>query len=432
AKGVVTTTAPIGAFRGAGRPEATFTIEQAMDRVAWELGLDPAEVRRKNLIGPDEFPFVTATGMTYDSGRYEVCLDALLEALDYETLRKEQARRREEGGPLLGIGISTYVEITGALGFGEDGSVEILDDGRVRVVTGTSPHGQGHRTAWAQLVADSLGLDSIDGIEVLHGDTKVAPNGAGTFGSRSLQFGGSAVRLAAVAMADKLRELAAHALEASPDDIELSGGGAHVRGTPSIALSLADLKAVAADPARRPDGFDADGNGNGDGDGRLTTHHFFEQEGWTFPCGAHGVVVEIDTDTGSVKIKRVVAVDDCGTVLNPMIVEGQVHGGLTQGLAQALWEGVSYSPEGQPLTTNFADYTVPSACEVPFYETISIQTPSPLNPLGAKGVGESGTIGSTPAAVSAVLDGLRPLGITNIDMPLTPEKVWKAVQEVAR
>jgi carbon-monoxide dehydrogenase large subunit len=421
AKAVVTNTCTVGAFRGAGRPEATFSIERGIDLVARKLGLDPVEVRRKNLI-VHEFPYVTATGMTYDSGNYHAGLDRLLEALDYESLRKEQARRLEKGDRPLGIGISTYVEITGALGFGEDGSVEILEDGTVEVVTGTSPHGQGHQTAWAQLAADSLGVE-LDQVKVVHGDTRSAPSGGGTFGSRSLQFGGSAVHLASVAMADKLKNLAAHLLEAAPSDIELVGGAAQVKGTPAKGIALAELRAAALDPDRRPDGFDDDDE--------LRTHTFFEQEGWTFPSGAHGVVLEVDTETGRIHLLRVVAVDDCGTVLNPLLVEGQVHGGLAQGLAQALWEGVVYSPEGQPLTSNFADYLIPSACEVPFFETISVETPSPLNPLGAKGVGESGTVGSTPAAASAVLDALAPLGVTHIEMPMSPENVWKALQEAS-
>jgi aerobic carbon-monoxide dehydrogenase large subunit len=417
AKAVVTNTCPTGAFRGAGRPEAIFSIEQAMDLVARKLGLDPVAVRRRNLIA-DEFPYVTATGMTYDSGNYAAALDRLLEALDYEALRKEQARRLEEGERPLGIGVSTYVEITGALGFGEDGSVEIKEDGTVEVITGTSPHGQGHQTAWAQLVAEQLGV-GLDRITVLHGDTATAPSGGGTAGSRSLQFGGSAVHLAAVEMAGKLRDVAAHLLEANPDDIELVDGNARVKGTPARSFTLAELRAAAVDPARRPDGFDDDG---------LRTHNFFEQDGWTFPSGAHGVVVEVDTDTGRVHLVRVVAVDDCGTVLNPMLVEGQVHGGLTQGLAQALWEGMVYGADGQPLTANFADYLLPSACEVLPFETISVETPSPLNPLGAKGIGESGTVGSTPAAASAVLDALAPLGVTHLDMPMSPQRVWAAIQ----
>jgi carbon-monoxide dehydrogenase large subunit len=417
AKAVVTNTCTIGAFRGAGRPEATFSIERAVDLVARRLGLDPVEVRRKNLI-IGEFPYVTATGMTYDSGNYHAALDKLVEALDYDSLRKEQARRLEEGELPLGIGISTYVEITGALGFGEDGSVEITEDGSVEVVTGTSPHGQGHQTAWAQLVAESLGVE-LDQVKVIHGDTKTAPSGGGTFGSRSLQFGGSAVHLASVSMAEKLKTLAAHLLEANPDDIELVRGGAQVKGTPARKIALAELRAVAVDPARRPEGFEDD---------TLRTHTFFEQEGWTFPSGAHGVVLEVDPETGRINLLRVVAVDDCGTVLNPLLVEGQVHGGLAQGLAQTLWEGVVYSPEGQPLTTNFADYLIPSACEVINFETISVETPSPLNPLGAKGIGESGTVGSTPAAASAVLDALAPFGVTHIEMPMSPQNVWEALQ----
>ena len=419
AKAVVTSTCPVGAFRGAGRPEATFSIERAIDMVARHLHLDPVAVRRRNLIAA-EFPYVTATGATYDSGAYQKALDRLVDELAYETLRKEQDRRIREGGRPLGIGIATYVEITGGLDIGEAGSVEIFPDGTAEVVTGTSPHGQGHQTAWAQLVADQLGLEPHQ-VRVLHGDTAVAPSGGGTFGSRSLQLGGSAVHLAAVAMSNKLRDLAAHLLEASPADIELVDGTAGVQGTPAERITLAELRAVAVDPARRPDGFDADE--------KLRTHHFFQQGGWTFPSGAHGVVVEVDPDTGRVEVLRVVAVDDCGAVLNPVLAEGQVHGGLAQGLAQSLWEEFVYGPDGQPRTTNFTDYLVPSTCEVPLFDTIVVETPSPLNPLGAKGIGESGAVGSTPAAVNAVLDALAPFGVTHVEMPMSPSRVWSALQQ---
>jgi carbon-monoxide dehydrogenase large subunit len=416
AKAVVTNTAPVGAYRGAGRPEATFTIERAMDLLAHELGIDPVELRRRNFVPSSAFPYESATGMTYDSGNYVGTLDRLVGALDLPALRAEQERRIKEGGRLLGVGLATYVEITGGLGFGEDGSVEIEDDGRVVVTTGTSPHGQGHRTAWAQIAADALGLDSIDQVTVLHGDTRFAPSGGGTFGSRSLQFGGSAVNIASVTLADRIRKYAADLLEAAPEDIELVAGRASVRGTRQAGLSFSDLKKTLAEQNANGSPFE------------LKEATFFEQEGWTFPAGAHGVVVEVDPETGQVDLLRVVAVDDCGTIINPMIVEGQVHGGLVQGLAQALWEQMVYAPDGQPLTANLADYTFPSACEVPFFETLSQSTPSPLNPLGAKGVGESGTVASTPAAVNAVLDALRPLGVNHLEMPLTPVRVWEAIR----
>lgn len=415
---VVTNTTPVGPFRGAGRPEAAFTIERAVDEVARRLGLDPVEVRRRNFIRRDEFPFTTATEMTYDSGDYEAGLDALLGALDVEGIRKEQAERLARGGPLLGVGLATYVEISGSLGLGEEAVIEIKDGGRVEVRTGTSPHGQGHRTVWAQIAASLLGVD-VAAVDVLHGDTRLVPQGGGTTGSRSAQYGGSAVFRAAEIMAARLRTLAAHLLEAAPDDIELAGGGAHVRGAPAISVSLADLKAAAADPQRRPGAFD----------GSLRTSYFFDQDNWTYPSGAHGVVVEVDPETGLVTPVRVVAVDDCGTILNPLIVEGQVHGGVVQGLAQALWEEVQYSPEGQPLTATFLDYLVPSASEVPAIDTLTVETPSPLNPLGAKGVGEAGAVGMTPAVVNAVLDALAPLGVRTLPMPLTPERVWRAIAE---
>jgi carbon-monoxide dehydrogenase large subunit len=407
---VVTNTTPVGPFRGAGRPEAAFSIERAVDEVARGLALDPVEVRRRNFIRPDEFPYTTATEMTYDSGDYEAVLDALVGALDLETLRKDQAQRLERGGPLLGVGIATYVEISGSLGLGEDAVVEIIEGGRVEVRTGTSPHGQGHRTVWAQIAASLLGVD-VESVDVVHGDTRLVPQGGGTTGSRSAQFGGSAVFRASELMVERLRSLAADLLEAAPGDIELAGGAAHVRGAPAISVPFADLRAAAVDEES------------------LRTAFFFDQDNWTYPGGAHGVVVEVDTETGLVTPVRVVAVDDCGTILNPLIVEGQVHGGVAQGLAQALWEEVQYTPEGQPLTTTLLDYLVPSACEVPPIETMTVETPSPLNPLGAKGIGEAGAVGMTPAVVNAVLDALAPLGVRDLAMPLTPERVWRAVAE---
>ncbi|MEW6475720.1 MAG: xanthine dehydrogenase family protein molybdopterin-binding subunit [Actinomycetota bacterium] len=409
ARAVLTNTTPVGPYRGAGRPEAAFTIERAVEEVARRLHLDPIDVRRRNFIQPAEFPYETATEMSYDSGDYEACLDRLLEGLDIDQVRKEQADRVAQGRPLLGVGIACYVEISGSLGLGEEAAVEVLPDGRVEVRTGTSPHGQGHRTVWAQIAAHHLGVQ-VDAVDVVHGDTRYVAQGNGTTGSRSAQFGGSAVYRASELMAQRLRELAADLLEAAPADIELAEGGAYVRGTPSRRLSLAELRSVA-------------------GDEGLRESFFFDQDNWTYPGGAHGVVVEIDRDTGLVRPVRVVAVDDCGTLINPLIVEGQVHGGVVQGLAQALWEEVRYSAEGQPLTTSLLDYLVPSACEVPSLETYAVETPSPLNPLGAKGIGEAGAVGMPPAVVNAVLDALAPLGVRDIPMPLTPERVWRAIAD---
>ena len=409
ARAVVTNTTPVGPYRGAGRPEAAFSIERAVEEVARRLELDPVEVRRRNFIRPEEFPYDTATEMTYDSGDYEACLDRLLEALDLEVVRKEQAERLAEGRPLLGVGIACYVEISGSLGLGEEATVEVLPSGRVEVRTGTSPHGQGHRTVWAQIAAELLGVNVVD-IDVIHSDTRFVPQGNGTTGSRSAQFGGSAVYRASELMATRLRELAATILEASPDDITLAAGGAHVRGTPAVSVSLAQIREAA-------------------GDEPVRESFFFDQDNWTYPGGAHGVVVEVDPETGLVRPLRVVAVDDCGTILNPMIVEGQVHGGVAQGLAQALWEEMRYGPDGQPLTGTLLDYLVPSACEVPPLEALAVETPSPLNPLGAKGVGEAGAVGMPPAVVNAVLDALAPLGVRDLSMPLTPERVWRAIAE---
>ncbi|MDP1819137.1 MAG: xanthine dehydrogenase family protein molybdopterin-binding subunit [Acidimicrobiales bacterium] len=415
-RGAMTNTTPTSAYRGAGRPEATYLIERALDHLALELDMDPAELRRRNLIPADAFPYATVTGVTYDSGNYPALLETLLAAMGYEELRAEQHRRRSSGAsPLLGIGIACYVEITGGIGLSEDATVEVLDNGRVQVLTGTSPHGQGHATTWSQIVADELGVP-MDHIKVIHGDTALVPTGGGTVGSRSAQFGGSAVQKASAQLADRLRDLAAHLFEAAPEDIELIAGAAAVRGTPAKAVTLQELAVAAADPTRRPADFEEG----------LRVETTFTQAGVTFPSGAHGAVVDVDPDTGKVDLLRLVAVDDCGNILNPLIVEGQIHGGLAQGVAQALFEEISFTAEGQPQATTLTDYLTPAASELPRFETHEVVTPSPLNPLGVKGVGESGSIGSTPAVVSAVCDALSHLGVRHIDPPLTPEKVWRA------
>jgi carbon-monoxide dehydrogenase large subunit len=415
---VVTNTTPTTAYRGAGRPEAAAAIERTIDRFALEIGMDPAEVRRRNYVGKGAFPFTTATGTEYDVGDYERTLDLALEVAGYDDLRAEQARRRAGNDPhQLGIGLCSYVEITNGLPDGEYGAVEVRPDGKVLVRTGTSPHGQGHVTAWSMLVADSLGV-AIEDIEVIHGDTDVVPRGVGTFGSRSLQTGGVAVHQAAGEVVDLARQLAADLLEAAPEDVVLdkSAGRFHVTGTPALARSWGELAAASLDR-----------------DGRaLMAEVDFTAPGPTFPFGTHIAVVDVDVETGKVVLLRHISVDDAGRILNPLLAEGQIHGGIAQGVAQALFEEFVYDDEGNPLTGNFADYGLPSAAELPSYETRFTETPTPRNPLGAKGIGESGTIGSTPAVQNAVVDALSHLGVLHVDMPTTPMRVWRAIEAAAR
>jgi aerobic carbon-monoxide dehydrogenase large subunit len=413
ATSVVTNTTPTVAYRGAGRPEAAAAVERAVDLFAAEIGMDPAAVRRKNFIANDAFPYKTRMGTTYDSGNYGGALDLALEAAGYEALRAEQRRRRESGGTkVLGIGLSVYVEITGGGPSEEYGAIEIKPDGSVLAKTGTSPHGQGHVTSWAMLISDRTGIP-MDRIEVVHGDTDVVPQGGMTGGSRSLQVGGVAMHQAAGEMVERAKQLAADLLEANPDDVVLDtdGGRFHVAGTPAVAKDWADLAAAA-------------------GEGGLVVEHVFNSVGATFPSGAHLAVVEVDTETGKVELVRMVAVDDAGRILNPLIAEGQVHGGLAQGAAQALLEEMAYDRDGNPVTANFADYGIVSADVLPSFEIVHLETPTPLNELGAKGIGESGTIGATPAVHNAVVDALAHLGVKHIDMPCTAEKVWRAIQEV--
>ena len=412
---VVTNTTPTVAYRGAGRPEAAAAIERAVDLFAAEIGMDPAEVRRKNFIANDAFPYKTRMGTTYDSGNYGGALDLALEAAGYEDLRAEQRARRSAGETkVLGIGMSVYVEITGGGPSEEYGAIEIRPDGSVLAKTGTSPHGQGHVTSWAMLISDRTGIP-MDRIEVVHGDTDVVPQGGMTGGSRSLQVGGVAMHQAAGEMVERAKQLAADLLEANPDDIVLDtdAGRFHVAGTPAVAKDWAELAAAAS----------ADG-GTG-----LVVEHVFNSVGATFPSGSHLAVVEVDTETGKVELVRMVAVDDAGRILNPLIAEGQVHGGLAQGAAQALLEEMAYDVDGNPQTGNFADYGFVSADVLPMFEIVHLETPTPLNELGAKGIGESGTIGATPAVHNAVIDALSHLGIKHIDMPCTAEKVWRAIQE---
>jgi carbon-monoxide dehydrogenase large subunit len=417
ATAVVTTTTPTVAYRGAGRPEATAAIERAMDLFAAEIGMDPAELRRRNLVGPEAFPYRNATGTSYDSGDYARALDLALDASGYTSLRAEQARRREAGDPVaLGVGVSTYVEITnGAGSAGEYAAVEVLPDGRARVYTGSSPHGQGHRTAWAMLASEQLGIP-LDDIEVVANDTDLVPVGGGTMGSRSLQSGGLAVHQAAVELVEAARKLAADALEADPADVVLDpvAGAFHVSGTPAVSRSWAQL---ASDAAER---------------GGLRVERNSSPPGPTFPFGAHVAVVEVDTETGVASLRRIVAVDDAGTIVNPLLAEGQRHGGLAQGAAQALLEEFRYDADGNPVTANLADYAMISAAELPSFELVPMATPTPVNELGVKGIGESGTIGSTPAVQSAVVDALAHLGVRHLDMPATPERVWKAIETARR
>ena len=418
--GAMTNNTTTGAYRGAGRPEATQLIERVMDVAAAQLGMDPAEVRRRNFIPPERFPLTTPTGANYDSGEYAKALDAVLEAAGYADLRAEQERRRSSGDvKQLGIGVSAYVEVTAPVGLHvEFGAVEIQDDGSAHVLAGTSSHGQGHHTAFAMLASEVLGIP-MDQITLVNSDTATVPRGAGTMGSRSLQTAGSAIHVASTEVLDRARSIAAHWLEASPDDIVAGDGGLHVAGVPSKALSWAELAVGSRDPERLPDGMEP---------APLRHELDFDGSDSTFPFGAHVSVMEVDTETGQVTMLRHVAVDDCGRILNPLLVAGQQHGGIAQGAAQALYEWVQYDADGNPLTSNLMDYAIPSAAELCSFEVSNTETASPRNPLGAKGIGESGTIGSTPAIHNAVIDAVRHLGVTHIDMPCTAERVWNAIQ----
>jgi len=411
-RAVATTTTPIAAYRGAGRPEAAAAIERAMDDFAAEIGMDPAEVRRINVVAPDKFPFTTRTGATYDSGEYAAGLDRVLAAADYPALRAEQARRRERGDVVqLGIGMSVYVEITAGDMGGETARVVVGDTGAATVFTGSSAHGQGHHTAWAMLVQDELGIP-MDQITVVHGDTDIIPEAIGTFGSRSLQLGGTAVVRAAGGVKDQARRLAAEMIEASEADLELdtARGTWQVRGDPATALGWGQI-------ARRA------------GPGGLAADARFDASAPTFPFGAHLSVVEVDTETGKATLARHVTVDDAGRILNPVLAEGQRHGGIAQGVAQALLEEVRYDADGNPLTSTLVDYAAITAPELPSFELVTSETPTSINPLGAKGIGEAGTIGSTPAVLNAVIDAVSHLGVRHIDMPATPERVWAAINE---
>ena len=403
-------------------------MERIIDRLADEIGMDPAEVRRKNFIPPDAFPFNTISGITYDSGDYEPALDRALAMADYKGFEKRRAEAKARGN-YRGIGISTYVEICGlapskansALGVGwggyESARIRVHATGSVQVFTGTSPHGQGHETSWAQIAADALGVSPND-IEVRHGDTFESPGmGVGTFGSRSLAVGGIAVHKAAEKVREKVVQIGAHLLEASPADVVVENGKVFVKGVPEKAKNFGDISMAAYLANNLPDGMEPG----------LEATVYYDPPNFTFPFGTHIAEVEIDGETGAVRIERYSACDDCGRQINPMIVEGQLHGGITQGIGQALYEGAVYDDSGQLLSGSMMEYHVPSAEDVPMFNLDHTVTLTNTNPLGVKGIGEAGTIGSTPAAVNAVIDALSPLGVKHIDMPLTSEKIWRAI-----
>jgi carbon-monoxide dehydrogenase large subunit len=421
AHSVVTNTTTTVAYRGAGRPEATQMVERILDKAAQAIGMDPAEIRRKNYIQPDQFPMTTITGANYDSGDHEKSLDAVLVASDYSTLRVEQAKRRAANdNKMLGIGLASYVEVTAPLGLhAEYGKCEINADGSATIRVGTSSHGQGHDTAFSMIVEDMLGIPSAD-VTHIDADTEEVKQGAGTMGSRSLQTAGSAIYEASKVVLEKGKQLAANMLEASADDIVVGEGALQVAGVPAKSVSWAELAAAVNDDSVRPS----------DMDGGLDHELVFDEGDSTFPFGSHVAVVEVDRETGEVELLRHIAVDDCGTILNPMLVTGQQHGGIAQGIAQALWEQVQYDEDANPVTASLMDYLMPSAADLPSFETSNTETASPRNPLGAKGIGESGTIGSTPAAHNAVCDALSHLGIEHVDMPCTPEAVWTALQTI--
>ncbi|TDW75665.1 xanthine dehydrogenase family protein molybdopterin-binding subunit [Kribbella pratensis] len=421
------------AYRGAGRPEATYAIERVMDELAARVGVDPLEIRERNWIKHEEFPFSTVSGLQYDSGNYEAATAKARELFGYDDLRKEQAERRESGDPVqLGIGISTYTEMCGlapsrwlgSMGYvgggWEHAAVRMLPTGKVEVVTGTSPHGQGHETAWSQLVADRLGV-AFEDVEVLHGDTQVAVRGLDTYGSRSLAVGGMAVLAAADKVIEKAKPIAAQLLEANTDDLDFSAGRYGVRGT-DAGMTLAEL-AFAVFQGHKLDGS---------AEGCLDADATLDPDDFSFPHGTHLCAVEVDTETGETKIRSYVSVDDVGVVVNPLIVEGQVHGGLAQGIAQALYEEAVHDDSGTLITGSFDQYLLPGAPDLPRFETARTETPATTNQLGVKGVGEAGTIASTPAVVNAIVDALRPLGVTDVVMPCTPYRVWKAIQEGAQ
>ncbi len=427
--GVMTNTTPTDAYRGAGRPEATYQIERMVDLFADEIGMDPVEVRRKNLIRAEEFPYDNALGLQYDSGNYHRALEKALEMIDYDAFRKEQEEARKQGR-YLGIGFSTYVEIcglgpskvAGAVGFQgglwESATVRVHPSGKVSVFTGASPHGQGEETTFAQIVSQKLGVPFED-VEIIHGDTNRISMGWGTYGSRTTPVAGSAIAIACDRILEKAKKIASHALEASEADLEFEGGAFRVKGVPDKKISFQDITLKAYLAWDLPEGVEP----------ALEAQAFYDPSNFVYPFGTHICVVEVDGETGQVELKRYVAVDDPGPVINPVVAEGQVHGGIVQGIGQALWEGAVYDGRGQLISGTFMDYAMPKARFFPNFETEFTETPSPVNPLGVKGIGETGTIASTPAVVNAVVDALKPFGVKDLEMPLTPEKVWKAMQQ---
>ncbi len=431
--GVFTNKVSTDAIRGAGRPEATHNIEVTLDQLAAELGMDPLELRRKNFIPAEDFPAEVATGVIYDSGNYVGTLDKLMEHFDVAAFRREQEQLRSEG-IYRGVGFCTYTEIcglapsrvTGPAGVGvqaglwESAMIRVHNTGAVTVYTGTSPHGQGLDTAMAQIVADKLGVDP-GVVEVVHGDTATGPEGRGTYGSRSLATGGEAVARATDKVVHKAKAIVAAELEAAPEDIEVSGDKFSVRGSPDKGMALADVAGIAYIGAV-PEGMEPG----------LEETTFYDPENFVFPFGAHACVVDVDADTGKVKVVRYVAVDDCGRAVNPMLIDGQIHGGIVYGIGQALYERIHYDEDGQLSTGTFVDYALPTAAELPSFETDRTETPSPVNSLGAKGVGEAGTIAASAAVTNAVVDALRPLGVDFINMPLSPMRIWEAISEAQR
>src|SRR6266516_6968232 len=419
-RSLVTSTVPVGPYRGAGRPEATMAIERAIDLFAAEAGLDPVEVRRRNLVSADAFPWTTATGAVYDSGDYQRALDLVLEAGGYQAARAEQARRRERGGPLrLGIGVALYVEVAGGgEHLSEYGAVEVTRDGAAVVRTGSCATGQGHETTWAMIASEQLGIP-VERITVLRGDTAEVARGAGTIGSRSTQSGGVAVHRAAVALRERAVELAAGLLEASPEDVVLDrdAGRFHLAGAPTVSRTWAEL-AAASD--------------RGGSNSRLAAEVDLDDGALTYPSGAYLAVVEVDTDTGQVRLRRLVAVDDAGNILNPLLAEGQLHGSIAQGVAQALYEEFRYDDDANPLSGTLQVYGPPTAADLPAFDLVELETPSPRNDLGVKGLGEAGCIGAPPAVLGAVVDALAPLGVRHLDMPATPERVWQAIRAARR
>jgi aerobic carbon-monoxide dehydrogenase large subunit len=433
ARGVFTNKMATDATRGAGRPEATHLIEVMIEQLAAELGMDPLELRRKNFIPKEDFPAEVAIGLVYDSGDYHGSLDRLLSHVDVAAFRAEQEQLRAQGR-YRGIGFSTWMEICGLApsrvvgpsgvglqaGFYESAVVRVHASGAVTAYSGTAPHGQGLDTSFAQIVADRVGA-TPDQVDVIHGDTGAGPFGMGTYGSRSLAVGGESLAKAALKVADKAKRIAAHFLEAAPEDIELTDGKFAVRGSPDKGMTLAEVAGAAYVPENLPDGMEPG----------LEETTFYDPENFTFPFGAHACIVELDAETGKIDIVRYSAVDDCGPAINPMLIDGQIHGGIVHAIGQALFEQIAYDEDGQLVTGTLVDYAIPSAADVPSFETDRTETPSPVNSLGVKGVGEAGTIAASAAITNAVIDALRPLGVGYIDMPLSPQRVWAAIQEAS-